>query len=117
MKVSPLQISTTEVKPGTAVLKLVGKVMLGADTANIEETIAALLAKGQRKIVVDLSDVSHIDSTGIGTFIASLGKVMQAGGALCMAGAAGMVREGFRVTRLDSVFRFFPDVESALKSI
>jgi len=72
-----------------------------------------LLETGRRKFIVDLSGLTHIDSTGIGTFIASLGKVSQAGGALAMAGAGGMVREGFRVTRLDKVFRFFPDVESA----
>ncbi len=117
MKPASLQITHREVQPGAAVIALAGKVMLGAGTAAIEELITNLLAKGDRKIILDLSGVTHIDSTGIGTFIASLGKVMQAGGALAMAGASGVVREGFRVTRLDSVFRFFPDVESALSGL
>ncbi len=117
MKVSPIQIAESQVKPGVALVTVSGKVMLGAEPAVIEETIARLLARGDRKIVVDLSGVSHIDSTGIGTFIASLGKVSQAGGALAMAAATGVVREGFRITRLDRVFRFYPDVESALKAI
>jgi hypothetical protein len=38
---------------------------------------------------------------------------MQAGGRMLMAGAAGVMGEGVRVTRLDTVFRFFPNVESA----
>lgn len=117
MKPAPVQIAHREVQPGLAVVSLTGKVMLGAGTAAIDELIASLLAKGDRKIVLDLSGVTHIDSTGIGTFIASLGKIMQAGGALGMAGASGAVREGFRVTRLDSVFKFFPDVESAIKTL
>jgi anti-sigma B factor antagonist len=117
MKVASLQITHTAVKPGVALIALAGKVMLGAEPGVIEQTILKLLSEGDRKFIVDLSAVSHIDSTGIGTFIATLGKVMQAGGTLAMAGATGVVREGFRITRLDRVFRFFPDVESALKSL
>jgi anti-sigma B factor antagonist len=111
-----LQIAHRQVEPGVVVITLVGKVMLGPESAAIEDLIATLLGQGQRKIVVDLSGVTHIDSTGIGRFIASLGRVSESGGALLMAGAGGMVRDGFRVTRLDRVFRFFPDVETALKA-
>lgn len=114
MKPASLQITLEQVQPGVAVIALSGKVMLGAGTAAIEELVTDRLAQGDRKIVIDLSGVTHIDSTGIGTLIASLGKVMQSGGSLAMAGAGGVVREGFRVTRLDSVFRFFPDVASAV---
>jgi anti-sigma B factor antagonist len=113
MKAAALQISHAELDPGVEVISLAGKVMLGPESAAIEDLVAELLRQGRRKIIVDLSGVTHIDSTGIGRFIASLGKVMEARGSLLMAGAGGMVREGFRVTRLDSVFRFFPDVESA----
>jgi anti-sigma B factor antagonist len=112
MKTAGLQVSHREVAPGTVVVTLAGKMML-SDSAALETVIVSLLEAGRRKFIVDLSGLTHIDSTGIGTFIASLGKVSQAGGALAMAGAGGMVREGFRVTRLDKVFRFFPDVESA----
>jgi anti-anti-sigma factor len=91
--------------------------MLGANPSAIEELIVSLLAQGVRKIVVDLAGVTHIDSTGIGVLIASLGKVTQAGGALAMAGASGVVREGFRVTRLDRVFRFYADRAAALNAV
>ena len=112
MKIAGLQVSHREVAPGAVVIALTGKMMLG-ESAAVEELIMTLLQQGRRKFVVDLSGVTHIDSTGIGTFIASLGKIGQAGGVLAMAGAGGMVREAFRVTRLDRVFRFYPDVESA----
>lgn len=114
MKVAALQIAQEQPRPGVAVIVLTGKVMLGAHTGAIEELIASLLVQGVRKIIVDLKGVTHIDSTGIGVFIASLGKVTQAGGALAMAGASGVVREGFRVTRLDRVFRFYADRAAAL---
>ena len=115
MKPASLQITHEQKQPGVAVIALAGKVMLGAGTAAIEELITDRLAQGDRRIVIDLSGVTHIDSTGIGTLIASLGKVMQSGGSLAITGASGVVREGFRVTRLDSVFRFFPDVDSAVR--
>jgi len=117
MKPATLQITQEQPRPGVAVIALAGKVMLGANTSAIEELIATLLAEGVRKIVVDLEGVTHIDSTGIGVLIASLGKVTQAGGALAMAGASGVVREGFRVTRLDRVFRFYADRATALEAI
>jgi anti-sigma B factor antagonist len=117
MKAAALQIVQEQAKPGAAVIALTGKVMLGANTGAIEELIAALLAQGVRKIVVDLGGVTHIDSTGIGVLIASLGRVTQAGGTLAMAGASGVVREGFRVTRLDRVFRFYADRAAALDAV
>jgi anti-sigma B factor antagonist len=112
MKTAGLQVSHQDLAPDTVVITLAGKMMLG-ESAPVESLILSLLAEGRRKFIVDLSALTHIDSTGIGTFIAALGKVGQAGGALVMAGASGMVREGFRVTRLDKVFRFFPDLDSA----
>ncbi|MGE5571206.1 MAG: STAS domain-containing protein [Rhodospirillales bacterium] len=116
MKTVGLQVSHKEAPSGVVVIELAGKMMLNEANA-VEDLITRLLQEGRRKFVVDLSGVTHIDSTGIGKFIASLGKVGQAGGALVMAGAGGIVREGFRVTRLDTVFRFYPDVESAVAAI
>jgi anti-sigma B factor antagonist len=116
MKTAGLQVSHQETPTGVIVVSVAGKMMLN-DSNAVEDLIARLLQEGRRKFVVDLSGVTHIDSTGIGKFIASLGKVGQAGGTLVMAGAAGMVREGFRVTRLDRVFRFYPDVESAIAAV
>jgi anti-anti-sigma factor len=117
MKAATLQIAHERPKPGVAVIALTGKVMLGANTGGVEELIGSLLAQGVRRIVVDLAGVTHIDSTGIGVLIASLGKVTQAGGALVMAGASGVVREGFRVTRLDRIFRFYADRAAALEAV
>jgi anti-sigma B factor antagonist len=98
---------------GVAVIHISGRVMLGEESAQIEKVVAELLSNGRTKFVFELSGVTHMDSTGIGRFIASLNKVMQAGGQMRMAAAAGVVREGFHVTRLDTVFQFFPDLDSA----
>jgi len=91
--------------------------MLGREGQELESNVNRLLAQGYRKFVFDLSGLTHIDSTGIGRCIASLNLIMQAKGQLHMAAAPFPVREGFRVTRLDRVFRFFDDVPSAQSAL
>lgn len=108
-----LKIEHHEIKPGITLILLSGRVMLGPEGQQIETLVSRLLQDGHRQFVFDLSGVTHIDSTGIGRFISSFNMVREAGGKLFMAGASGQVREGFRVTRLDTVFQFFPEVESA----
>jgi anti-sigma B factor antagonist len=108
-----LEISSREEDGGVAVVAAAGRLMLGPEGAELENVIRELLARGSRKVILDFSGLTHIDSTGIGRCISALNMVMQAGGKLVIAGATGQVREGFRVTRLDRVFRFVEDVEAA----
>ena len=102
-----------EIAPGKVVMPLAGKLMLGQGGEQIVSTVEELLRQGKRDFIFDLSGVSAIDSTGIGHFIASYNKIMGAGGDMRMAGATGHVLEAFRVSRLDTVFPFYPSVEAA----
>ncbi len=112
-----LRIEQSEPVPGLVVIRLVGRVMLGNESAAIPDIVAQLLKQGKKTFICDLSGVTHIDSTGIGRFIASLNHVFREKGRLLMAGAEGQVREGFKVTRLDTVFEFHPTLEDALKAV
>jgi anti-sigma B factor antagonist len=96
-----------------SIVILRGKLMLGEDCRQLEAVIPELLSEGRTKLIFDLSEVTHIDSTGIGRFIDTYSKLMKISGKMRMAGATGMVRDAFRVTRLDTVFSFFPSVEEA----
>jgi len=109
-----LEIDQKEVTPGTLVISLSGNVMRGPEGERIETALNDALALGTRRIVFDLNGVKRIDSTGIGRFIYCLNKVQETGGKLWMAGAQGYVRDCFRVTRLDMVFKFCETVEDAL---
>lgn len=113
----PLDIQHRQLEAGIVVIAVAGRIMIGDESARIEATVAELLGQGHRKLVFDLAGVTHIDSTGIGRFIASLNKVFQAGGRMHMAAATNTVRDSFHVTRLDTVFKFFPDVESACAAL
>lgn len=91
--------------------------MLGPEGAEVETRVRNLLARGVKRIVFDFAELTHIDSTGMGRCIASLNMIMQEGGKLHIAGANGQVRESFRVTQLDRVFRFFEDVPAAVEAL
>jgi anti-anti-sigma factor len=112
-----LEIEQREAAPGVVLLVLTGRVMLGDESAAIDTLITRLIGEGKRDFIIDLAGVTHIDSTGIGRFIAGFNRVFQAGGRLVMAGATGQVRDSFAITRLDTVFRFYSTVADALRSL
>lgn len=78
--------------------------------------VTALIQDGCRNVIFDLSELSQIDSTGIGRFIAGYRQMMAAGGVLRMAAPSDTVRAAFHVTRLDSVFPFFETLDEALRA-
>ena len=109
-----MEIAHREAAPGTYVVQLTGKLMLGPEGDQILQVVDECLAAGARRIVFDLSGVTVIDSTGIGRFIAAFNKIMALGGDMRMAGATGHVMQSFRVSLLDQVFTFYPSLEQAL---
>ncbi|HLK63726.1 MAG TPA: STAS domain-containing protein [Bryobacteraceae bacterium] len=111
-----MEISQKEIAPGKVVITLTGKLMMGRESEQIVTAVEDLLKQGKRNIIFDLSGVVAIDSTGIGRFISSYNKVGAVDGDLRMAGATGHVFQTFHVSLLDTVFRFFPDVEAAAQA-
>jgi anti-sigma B factor antagonist len=111
------QIEYERVKPGMVVVSVRGRLMLGVESHQVENLVERLLAEGERDFVFNLEGLTHIDSTGIGRFIASYNLILEVEGAsLRMAAAAGSVRSAFRVTKLDTVFPFFDDVAQAQRA-
>ena len=108
-----LEISQSEAGPGIKLVTLSGRLMLGLESAEFETLATGLFDQGTKKLILDLGGVTHIDSTGIGRCISCLNKAMQVRGQLHIAAAKGQVRDSFRVTRLDRMFKFFDTVDEA----
>ncbi len=100
--------------PEVGVITPAGRVTLGQRSEQIEELVEKMLASGKKTIVFDLAGITKIDSTGIGRFISSYNKIRSAGAEMRLAGATDQISKIFRVTRLDSVFRFYATVADAL---
>jgi anti-anti-sigma factor len=108
-----LQITQRDLAPSVVAVAVAGKLMLGPDGEQIVSLVEELLAKGKKTIIFELSGLSVIDSTGIGRFIASYNKIVEAGGDMRMAGATGHLFQSFHISMLDQVFPFYATVDEA----
>jgi anti-sigma B factor antagonist len=109
------KIEKRQMENGVTVIEIGGRIALGRESGRIEPLMVGAIAGGARTIIMDLSGVSHIDSTGIGIMAYCFGKATQRGAGLLVVGAKSNVLDLFRITRLTNVIPFFPDVNSALQ--
>jgi anti-sigma B factor antagonist len=108
-----LEIQTKNVDPDIVVLEIVGRVTMGRDSKQLEWSTDNLVRENRKKIVFDLSGVSHIDSTGIGIIVMAAGQIQRAGGKL-MVCAQGPVEKVLRMTNVDKVVNLCADAASAV---
>jgi len=95
------------------VLPLEGEIDLHVSPA-VTASLNIMIEKKPKQLVVDLSRVTYIDSAGLAAFIEGMQKVEAYGGKFALAGLQETVRSIFEISRLDQVFRIFPDVDAAL---
>ena len=76
--------------------------------------LAAIIKEKPKKLVVDLSQVTYIDSSGLAVLIEAMQNVGGYGGSFALTGLQEAVRPIFEIARLDQVFRIFPDTAAAL---
>lgn len=98
------------------VVDVVGTVTLGEGATTLREEIRALATAGARKVVLNLADISYIDSAGLGELVSGVTTISHAGGALRLLKAGSRIQELLKMTRLDSVFLTFEDEGAAMRS-
>lgn len=86
------------------------------ETKAFQQVIHGLLKRGQTNIVLNLTALDYLDSSGIGELVREYLRVVKQGGAMKVVGLAPRVEEILKVTRLYHVFPEFPDEASALQS-
>ncbi len=97
------------------VLPLEGEIDLHI-SPRIAASLAEIIARKPDHVVVDLSKVSYIDSSGLAVLIEGMQTVQRNGGKFALAGLQDGVRPIFEIARLDQVFRIYPTVDEALKA-
>jgi anti-sigma B factor antagonist len=80
----------------------------------VREVLNAVIKKKPERIVIDLSRATYIDSAGIAVLILAMQEVEAYGGKFLLAGLQETLRLIFETSRLERVFRIFPDVDAAL---
>jgi len=109
----PLTIQTKHVEPDIVVLEMVGKITMGNDCRQVEWTTKKLVEETRKKLIFDLSGVTHLDSTGIGIIVAVAGQMKKAGGELRVAGANQHVDQILRMTSVDQIVGLHPTADEA----
>ena len=98
------------------VIELKGNVMGGEDTKEFNDLLHKLIDEGKKNIVVDLSDVKFMNSSGLGMMIGGLTTMKKAGGNLKLARVTEKIESLLIITKLITIFEFFDNVDDAIKS-
>jgi anti-sigma B factor antagonist len=110
-----VKISTRQVD-GVTVLDMSGRITLGEGSVQLRDTVRDLLAKGQKHILLNLGDVTYIDSSGIGELVSAFTTAKNQGGELKLLNLTRKVHDLLQITKLYTVFDVKDDEASAISS-
>jgi anti-sigma B factor antagonist len=109
--------TTTQQIGDVTVVEMSGRLHLGNSLTYAENAINRLIDGGTRKLVIDLTQVDYIDSSGLGMLIFCGGRAQQSGGRMRIAGAGGTVARVFEIAQANRVLQFDADVASACRNL
>ena len=111
----PLTIESRDVGQIT-ILDMRGRITLGDEIEDLRHAVRNLVAKGQKKIILNLAEVDYIDSSGVGELVGCFTTVRNAGGELKLLNLSKKVHDVLQVTKLYTVFDVRDDEFNAVKS-
>jgi len=103
-------------REGVTILDLKGKITIGVGDVALRESIHEALSAGAKKILVNLGDVSTIDSSGVGELVSAYTTVTNRGGRLKLLDLPPKVADILQITQLITVFEVYEGEDEALKS-
>jgi len=98
---------------GAAIIEVRGEVDLYS-SPQVREAILGAMSARTSIVVVDLSGVGYMDSSGVATLVEGLQSSRGYGGAFRLAGLGDAVRQVFKFAKLEKVFDIYPDAQEAL---
>ena len=101
---------------GVAVVDLSGRIVLGEATTTLREALQNLVSQGQKKILLNLGEVSYIDSSGLGALVSGYTTITGQAGQLKLLNLTAKVKDLLQITKLLTVFEVFTDEASAVRS-
>jgi len=110
-----LEIQRRE-REGIAILDLKGRITMGEEASSLRANVTALNSEGKTKIILNLAEVSYIDSTGLGALVMCATSQRKAGGDLKLLNLNRRNIELLVMTKLATVFEFFNDEQDAVNS-
>jgi anti-sigma B factor antagonist len=100
-----------------AVVDMVGRITFGEGNVMLRDTVRDLLARGHRRILLNLQGVHYVDSAGIGEMVRTHASIRNQGGHLKLCNLSNLVNDLLLKTKLHTVFDIHPDEASAIQSM
>lgn len=109
---------TTKVRKigNVTIVDLSGRVTLGENTGILRDELRKLLAQGEKNIVLNMRDVSYVDSAGLGELVGAYTTATNQGGAVKLLHLQGKMKDLMQITKLHTIFPAFDDEQAAVKS-
>jgi anti-sigma B factor antagonist len=101
---------------GVTIVDLPGRIAIGEGTLKLREVVKGLLDEGRKQILLKLSQVNFVDSTGIGELVRSFTTVRNSGGQMELTNPSQRVQDLLEVTYLNRVFDIYKDEASAVRA-
>jgi anti-sigma B factor antagonist len=111
-----MKATTRTADGGVEIIKLEGKITIGAGDTQLREVISNAVNAGKTNILLDLSGVTTIDSSGIGELVGSYTTVTNRGGKLKLLHLPAKLNELLHVTQLITVFEVYEDEAEAVRN-
>ncbi len=108
--------ATSRTVDGVEIISLQGKITIGAGDSQLREVISNAVNNGKNKILLDMSQVTTIDSSGIGELVGSYTTVTNRGGKLKLLHLPAKLNELLHVTQLITVFEVHENEQEAVSS-
>ena len=107
---------TTHEKGDVMIVDASGRLTLGEGTSSLRKRMRELVEGGSRRIVLNMADITYIDSSGLGELVAAYTTLTRARGELKLLNLAKRVHDLLKITKLYTVFETFEDEASAADS-
>ena len=101
---------------GITIMDCSGRITLGEGSVQLRDAVRDLLSKGSKQILLNLGDVTYIDSSGIGELVSGYTTVSNSGGQLKLLNLNKRVKDLLQITKLYTVFEVFEDEAAAIRS-
>jgi len=98
------------------ILDCSGRITLGEGTMAVRNSVRDMVKNGSKKIILNLGEVSYIDSSGVGELVSTYTTVTNAGGQLKLVNLTKKIHELLAITKLLTVFDVFDDEKAAVGS-
>lgn len=111
-----LHLAKHQLRPGVTVIELKGSIHAGTDCRRLELELENQISAKAALVIFDFTQITHIDSSAIGSLVRSYTQMKKSGGLLRLAGVKGMLEGTLKLTKVDKLIEVFPTAPAAAEN-